>query len=372
MVEVENPFRYGVVVTGENFVDREQELDLIMRELRNSHNIVMFSNRRMGKSSLLKELIRRNRREFIFAYVDLYGVPNQGKFLELLVGEVGRAAFNKAEKLSSAVKEFLSGVRFRFVITNRGTAGVELYQDEVRGIELSEILEFAERTGKRKGKRVVVIFDEFQEISSFDGVALLKTMRSHMQMHKHATYVFSGSKRHLLLQIFEVPEGAFYKSARPLELEPIPRPELEKFIVQRFKAAGGKISVEFARMIVEASRDYPYYAQQIAHELYDMSPSPSDPKQVESAIRMAVSHHAPMCLLLWDTVKSPLQRKYLLAVAEEPKVAHGTVFIERYRLRSYSHIQRIEKQLESRGIIEHGQIVDPMFELWLRDLKRSS
>jgi len=369
MFEMENPFHYGSIVTGENFVDREKELELLLKELRNRQRVVIYSNRRMGKSSLLKELARRNQKEFIFAYVDLYGITSKSKFLESLVGEVARAAYSKTEKLASTVREFLSSVRFRFVITNGGTAGVEFDRAEVRMGELTEILDFPERTGKKKGKPVVVMFDEFQEISSLDGVALLKRMRSRIQFHEHATYIFSGSKRHLLRQIFEEEEGAFFRSTRPMELGHIPKSEFEKFIIGKFKAAGGNLRVDFAKRIVDASRGYPYYAQQIAHELFDKSPSPSDPEEVESAIRTAVDHHAPLCQSLWDSIKSPLHRQYLLAVAEEPGVAHGTVFIERYGLKSYSHIQRIEKQLEGRGVIEAGDIVDPMFALWLRNLK---
>ena len=86
-----------------------------------------------------------------------------------------------------------------------------------------------------------VILDEFQEILSIGGVQMLKQIRSRTQHHKHATYIFSGSKRHLLDQIFHEEEGAFYKSARPFELGPISRSAFEKFIVSRFEKSGGEI-----------------------------------------------------------------------------------------------------------------------------------
>jgi len=369
MNAMENPFRYGSIVTGENFVGREKELESLLKDVRNGQSVVLYSNRRMGKSSLLKEFARRNRSEFIFAYVDLYGVTNKSKFLESLVGEVANAAYSRTEKLGSLIRDFLSGVRFRFVITNQGTAGVEFDRAEINLGELTEILDFPEKIAKKKGKRVVVMFDEFQEITNLDGVTLLKRMRSRIQMQKNTAYIFSGSKRHMLRQIFEEEEGAFFRSARPIELGHIPRQDFERFIVERFKAAGGSISVGLAKRIVDASRGYPYYAQQIAHELFDKTVSPSRSEEVELAIRTAVEHHAPLCQSLWDTIKSHLHRQYLLAVAQEPGAAHGTVFIERYGLKSYSHIQRIEKQLAGRGVIEGGDIVDPIFALWLRSLK---
>jgi hypothetical protein len=72
---------------------------------------------------------------------------------------------------------------------------------------------------------------------------------------------------------------------------------------------------------------------------------------------------------MWESVKSPLHRRYLKAIAREPGVIHGHEFIERHRLRSTSHIQRIENQLEAKGIIERGEIVDPLFAVWLLRIK---
>ena len=369
---MENPFRYGSVVTGDDFVDREKELKLLANELRNKQRILLFSNRRMGKSSLLKELARRNRKEFIFAHVDLYGVASKNRFLESLIASVSRAAYTNTEKFAATIMEFIRSIRFRLVFTNEGLAGIELDQRDVTMGELYEVIDFPEKVAKKRGKPIVVILDEFQEILSLGGVPLTKVMRSRMQFHQNATYVFSGSKRHLLMQIFMEEEGAFYKSVRPIELGPIPRSEFEDFIVEKFSSSGGGIDRKLARRILDASQGYPYYAQQIAHELFDLTNKPSGPEDVEAAIKTTVDHLAPAFLVSWDSIKSPLQRQYLLAVAAEPGVAHGTEFIDKYRLKSYSHVQRIEKQLEARGLIEAGKIVDPMFALWLRNLKSSS
>jgi AAA+ ATPase superfamily predicted ATPase len=369
---MENPFRYGSVVTGDDFVDREKELELLAREIRSGERVLLYSNRRMGKSSLLHELARRNKKEFIFAHLDLYGVSNKSKFLEMLIAEVSRAAYTNKEKLISTISELIKGVRVRFVITSTGHAGVELDQAEVRDNDLAEVMDLPDKIAKKRGKRVVVILDEIQEVLLFGGVQMLKVMRSRIQVHKHATYIFSGSKRHLLDRIFHEAEGAFYKSTRPFELGPIPRSAFESFIMKKFEESGGKIEPRFAKRIVDVSEGYPYYAQQVAHELFDITNKPSKAEQVEEAIDVAVEHQVPAFLVLWDSIKSQLQRKYLLAIASEPGVAHGTAFIEKHGLKSYSHIQRIEKQLEARGLIESGDLVDPMLALWLRKLRGSA
>lgn len=368
MIEMENPFRYGSVVTGDDFVDREKELKLLANDLRNRQRVLLFSDRRMGKSSLLKELARRNRREFIFAHVDLYGIASTDKFLESVLAGVTGAAYSNFDKFAATVSEFIRGLRVRFVITREGLAGIEVDQKDFTNNELQQVIDFPEKLAKKKGRPVVVILDEFQEVLAFGGVPLTKLIRSRMQFHQNATYIFSGSKRHLLTQIFMEEEGAFYKSARPLELGPIPAPEFEQFIIRKFKSSGGSIDRALARRIIDASFGYPYYVQQIAHELFDVTNEPTSAGEVDAAVIQTVNHQAPAFQVWWDSIKSPLQRQYLLAVAGEPKVAHGTDFIVRHGLKSYSHVQRIESQLQAKGLIEAGEVADPMFALWLRNL----
>ena len=217
---------------------------------------------------------------------------------------------------------------------------------------------------------MVVVFDEFQDIASVGGVPLIKTMRSKFQWHKNVAYIFSGSKRHMLMSIFEEYEGAFYKFARPMHLDPIPEDEFKKHLVRKYASAGGSLSAEVASKVVEAGVGYPYYIQHIAFELYQISLTPTL-EDVESARLKTVEHQSHAFMNIWESVKSQLQRKYLLAVAKEPDAPQGFEFIERYGLRSPSHMSRIRKQLQKNGLIEKGRIVDPFFAHWLRSLEPS-
>ncbi|HJX04457.1 MAG TPA: ATP-binding protein, partial [Thermoplasmata archaeon] len=254
--EMENPFRYGTVVTGKDFVDREPELAEILKELRGGKSIVVYSNRRMGKSSLLEELARRNKKEFVFVRVDLYGMTDKNTLLNALVGETVRSAYGKAEKLASGILELVKGTTLRFVISDTGRLGVEFVGGEPKQAEMQDVLDFPEKVASKKRKRIVVVFDEFQEVGVMDGVSLLKSMRSRFQMHKNVVYVFSGSKRHLLQEIFEEAEGAFFKFARSLELGPLPREELEEFLIDRFAAANGKLEPGMAKEIVAITKGH--------------------------------------------------------------------------------------------------------------------
>lgn len=367
---MQNPFRYGERVTGDDFVDREAEIKAIVRLLASRKSIVLYSPRRMGKSSLLAEITRRYAKDFVFVYVDLYGVTSREEMLGLYAGEIIKSAYNKIEKFTGAARKFLKTSTFRLLFTEKGTPALEFARTDAPIPELREVFDLAEKVALKKKKHFVVIFDEFQEVGSLDGVALLKIMRSRFQLHKQVTYVFSGSKRHMLLRMFEEPEAAFFKFARSMELGPIPRKEFRTFVAAKFRASGGGIDAKSVDRILEAARDNPYYVQQIAFELFLMTKRPKWPDDVEAAIASTLEHQSPVLSFLWDSVKSPLQKRYLLAAATQRGPRRGADFVQRHGLRSASHVQKVIKNLDERGITERGEIVDPMFALWLQSVKR--
>jgi len=120
-----------------------------------------------------------------------------------------------------------------------------------------------------------------------------------------------------------------------------------------------------ARRIVALGGGYPGHAQRIAHELFHISKEPNV-ENLDDAILAAVAQQTHVYASTWDAIKSPLQRRYLMASVMEPRASHGEDYIERHGLKSRSHVQRIEKQLEAKGIIKNGEVKDPLFVLWLR------
>jgi len=365
-----NPFKFGTIVTGDDFVDREKEIGEIVRELRSGTSVLLYSARRMGKSSLLAEVVRRHSKDFLFCYVDFYGVTTKTKMLERFASAVVSSMYGTADRMISGLTELVRASRLQVVLTDKGAPAIQLSDAEPRPQEIEDVLDLPEKAARKRKKRAVMILDEFQEVGSLDGVSIMKTMRSRFQTHKQVAYVFSGSKRHLLFSVFEETEGAFYRFARPMELGPIGRAELEDFLVRKFRAAGGHLPREAAGKVAEVGRGCPYYVQMVAHELYNISKRPRWPDDVYAAIDVALEHQSEACRVLWDSVKSPIQRRYLMAVALEPGVPHGIDFVQRHGLRSPANVQKCRMMLDRRGITDRGEIVDPMFMLWLQRLRQ--
>jgi uncharacterized protein YbaR (Trm112 family) len=228
-----------------------------------------------------------------------------------------------------------------------------------------EALDLPERIANRKVTRVVVMMDEFQEVATFENPAFLADMRKRFDMHGNVSYIFSGINNQFMHETFQRKGGPFADFAYWLDLAPIPAPLLQEFLMKKFDSAKGRLSAEAAGMIVGMSGGFPDYAQKIAHELWQTSTSPSL-AQTESVVDSFVRHRSPMYSVLWESIRSPIHRRFLLAMANEPKVPHGDEFVKRHKLKSRSHVQRASKQLEMRGIVKDDEIVDPMFVLWLR------
>lgn len=474
--ESDNPFRYGALVTGRSFASREEEIGKTSDLIASGKNVLVRSDRRMGKSSLLAELSRQHSRDFVSIYMDLYGVTDETRFLELMTRKLMSSYQGRGGVFEPSVWELLRSTRLKLAILEqeqltkpesdegvlllppprdrtsttqtlkRGrpeikmcptcekplkwvekyerfycysckkylprqrrvkrsilvqdsfldricplcgddTFFVEKYSeyycescdrypfvhlrrkvsDRFTQSDMTEVFELPQTIASDRKKPVVVMFDEFQEFASFQSRGFLKMMRDRFDLHTEATYIFTGNRGKVLNDMFEDRDAPFLKFATIVELGPITDEEMEKFLMDRFRSAEGKLEREEARRIIALSGRIPYYAQQIAHELFHISREPTN-RDLEDAIDNCIALHSHACKLLWESIKSPLQRRYLIASVSEPRVPHGADFVKRHGLKSRSHVQRIENQLEARRIVSHGEVVDPMFALWLRSI----
>lgn len=362
---MENPFKYGVEVTGEDFVDREKELMELQREVLSGKSIVLYSPRRLGKSSLLKELFRRIRGEAIPVYVKLYGVESKQALAGKIAEEVITSTYTKIDRMKEALR-FLKELRPDLVLSPDGEVRLEIGKGvSARGLE--EVLDFPERMAEKRGTRIVMAFDEFQEIGMLNGIELEKLMKAKFEEHKHAAYVFAGSKRHLLHQIFADESRPLFKFARPMELGNVPKGEFSKFISRKFTSTGGSITGEVIDKVLEFTDGHPYFTQQLCHEMWYLSKKASDPSVVERAINVILAHYGVEYERIWDGLRSGTQRRLMLGMAREHgQNIYSTDFIVEYQLKTVAHVQKALKLLENRGLVEKGEITDLFLAEWLR------
>ena len=361
---MKNPFIYGTIVTGKYFVDREEEINGIMNDLLSGQHIILYSPRKMGKSSLIEEMFRRINRggKAIAIRINLQSVITKEDFAKLLIAEVIRKAYSSFEKAINEIKKFFEKISVRIIIEGDKIAVEPLFRDKKELLE--EALEFLDKKGKKK--RLIIAFDEFQEIEKSDGLEIEKLMRAIMEKQRNVSYLFAGSEKHLISLIFENEERPFYRFGKMVKLGPIKREDLEKFIVEKFKETGKKISKSATNFILDFSEGIPFYVQAICHEAWNLAEN-IDLKVVKKAMDNLISSFSPGFEIIWRNVRSEYQRRLLIIMAIEDKnFKPNTKFIEEHDLKSFAHIRKAIITLEKMGIIHENRIADFFFREWIK------
>lgn len=130
-----------------------------------------------------------------------------------------------------------------------------------------DILELPQTICNDTGRKMVVRIDEFQNIHEYsEPIAFQRKLRAHWQHHTGVCYCLYGSKRHILLDIFNSYDMPFYKFGTITFLQKIEREKWIDFIESRFRASGKGITPEACALIADLTKNHPYYAQQLSQQ----------------------------------------------------------------------------------------------------------
>ena len=363
---MDNPFIFGKAVEGDHFVDREQEIDELQSTLIAGQHVVLFSPRKMGKTSLIKETFRKTKGETCI-HIDLWQTPSQYALAKEILNKVINQTYTSVEKLGHDLKDLFRSLRPKIYIDMDGHIGIEFNREET--VEaLKEILDFPERVAQKKNIRLIIAFDEFQEIERLDGLQMEKLFRSILQHHEKVSYIFAGSERSLITIIFESKSRPFYRFAKHMELQPINKEILEKFVTNKFVQSSKKIDKNAAQWIVEFSKGIPYYVQHLAHEIWYMTKTEANLETIKTClIERIIPSLSSGFQTIWNRIKSDEQKRVLIGIANEthPQV-YSQEFIKKYDLKSPSHVRKAIKSLEGIELLEKNTVWDPFFKEWIK------
>jgi len=369
-----NPFIYGEEVSGEYFCDREEEIKELIRDIENSQNVIVFSPRRYGKTSLIKEVLRRAK-GFLTFYIDLYPAITKQKFIEQYASGISKGLSGKKEKILQLIKELIPRIIPKIVVTTKNEWKFEFDFDRLKptGPILDDLLEAAHKQANKENKKAVVVFDEFQEIANYEDDEIERKMRSVFQTHHNVSYIFMGSKRHMMDNLFNNPNRPFYKSGKHFLLGKIKKEAFYSFIEQKFKSAGFDYSEEIIEQILEITECHPYYTQMLCHFIWEEVQNRKLTKEnVELAIEKIFSNESSAYITTLDNL-TQLQKRVLLALAKDEFATEifSNEFIKKNNLSSPSSVQKAVKVLLEKEIIEKNKIkyvfVDVFFKKWLKE-----
>jgi hypothetical protein len=361
-------------VTDEAFTNRTKEIERLRSNIENNIHTMLISPRRWGKSSLVRKTageVERENRGIRFCFIDLFRIRDEGEFYSSFANALVKATSSKAEEWISLSKTLFKRITPRISMGTDPVNDFEITFD-VDSIEKSyeEILDLPERIAEKKGIQIVVCIDEFQNLGSFGEPLLFqKRLRSAWQHHRHVTYILYGSKRHMMMELFEYRSMPFYKFGDVMYLPKISREHLVDYICQSFERTGKRISEEIAGKIADSVKCHPYYCQQLAHLVWVATDGEAGDGIFEEAVETLLEQNA---ILYHREVEglSPMQLKLLEAVAKGADRLTTAQAINEYNLVSSSNVVRVKKSLEKKEIVDIIQrrieFIDPAFELWFK------
>jgi len=367
-----NPFSYGTIVKGGNFYDRKEECVRIVNTLSGGNNMVLYAPRRFGKTSLIfKAMEQLEKAGFICVYFDFMPVFSPESFVRLYAKALSarQSNLNKFAQMFTAI---IKNIRPILTFGQDGTPefSVDFANIAVDETVISQLLDMPEMLAG-KNKRVIVFFDEFQEVEKLKNINFEALLRSKVQQQEKTNYLFFGSKTHLLNEMFNDKKKAFYNSASQMSIGSLPQQDTIEFLRTKFSQSNISLDEDTAKYMISVTADIPHYIQLLASEIWQntINTQPVITKNiVDKSAQKVLALKSDYYMELFDR-RSQNQKQLLNALTLEGKNIFSTAYINKYQLSAISTLQRSVKELINDGVVEKKDneyfIADPFFKLFV-------
>lgn len=369
---LDNPFVYQGYESPAYFCDREEETHQLKSHLQNGRNVTLISLRRIGKTGLIKNTyyhIQQERPDAVCLYVDIYATKSLRDFVQLLGSTVLQGLVKKDSSFLEKAAAFVSTLRPVISLdpltgTPSVSVSVEPSQEEFTIRSIFKYLNESRR-------EIYLAIDEFQQITEYPETGTEALLRSFIQFTQHVHFIFSGSKFHLMSEMFGSPKRPFYQSTEIMSLQPLPPAVYASFCQRFFRAKGGDLRAEIFQEIYDLFDGHTWYVQCVMNRLYEANTVVDSGQQVNEALlailRGRVAQYEELSRFFTAN-----QFNLLKAIAREGTVAQPTSarFLKTYNLSGASSIKvalnvLLDKELVYRK--PEGYIIyDRLMALWLK------
>jgi hypothetical protein len=369
---VKSPFIYGFTVSENNFTNRENEVLSLKFNLLQGINTAVISPRRWGKSSLVEKVIdeiNKEEKAVKTVVMDLFSYAREEEFLEAFARETIKASSTKWEDWVRTAKEV-----FKQLVPSL-TIGIDPKIDFNIGFHWgdlkkhrNEILDLPEIIAKKKKVRFVICIDEFQNVASFPAFETFeKQMRAVWQRHKNVSYCIYGSKRHMMIDIFNNSSKPFYRFGDIMLLPKIKEEKWVKFIVEGFRKTGKEISENLAVKIPQLMKNHSWYVQQLSHYTWQKSNKKVTKDELNSALQELIHANTPLYHREIEGLSSTQVNLVKAIVKGENKLTSARVMNE-YKLGTPRNVSKNRDSLIADDMLNQDEkkfeLLDPAFELW--------
>ena len=368
---IDNPFVIGRYISDDYFCDREKETEFLYKQITNGRNVAMISPRRMGKTGLIYHLFAKKEvaKRYHTFFADIYATKTMQEFVYTL----SRAIYEEQRKsLKKRFWDIVKSLRLAFktdAVTGEPELDLSIGDISTPDTTLDEIFEYLESADKP----CVVAIDEFQQIGSYKGDNAEALLRTKIQQCKQTQFIFAGSKKHLMANMFNSPSKPFYQSVISIGIDPLPEDAYIKFATDKFNEYAKDVDPELVKKVYEYFDGVTWFIQVIMNELFAITRQGETCglDKFDTAFQNVVNIQAANYEQLLANL-SVKQRALVRAMAAEGTVKGITSskFIKKYSLESASSVQASLRPLINNDIIlQDGstyRLYDYFFASWLR------
>lgn len=365
-----NPFLISGYHSPEFFCDREQETAKIIDALHNGRNITLIAPRRMGKTGLIRHAfhhLKQEQPEIVTLYMDIFATQSLGEFVRTFASTVLGKLDTAPQKALNRVSQFIRSCRPVFTFDEiTGVPKVSI--DVAPATEESTLKEIFDYLASSE-KHCYIAIDGFQQITEYEEKGIEALLRSYIQFLPNVNFIFAGSKKHVMQEMFTSSKRPFYQSTQVVTIDAIDKEAYAEFATEHFSKHNTELPREVFDAIYDKYDGHTWYMQAILNRLYGYN-SNVDAELVAYATSEIIAEYS---YSYGDLLKaySAGNVKLLKAIAQEGCVKEVLAgdFIAKYRLRAASSVNASLKKLVERELIyqtDEGYIVyDRFMGEWL-------
>ena len=374
---MENPFYITGIIPEPYFCDREKETAWMVRTLENKAHILLTSPRRMGKTQLIRHVFEQPsiKDNYYTFYTDIYPTTSLHELVLFLSKEIYSVLVPKGK---SMLDKFLAGLHSLAgslgydPVTGIPTFDVKLGDIHSPELTLEEIFRYLEQADKP----CIFAIDEFQQIANYPEKNLEATLRTHIQKMSNCLFIYAGSNRHILENMFNSSAQPFYNSAEQLYLDCIPKEVYTGFAEEQFAKAGRRITPEAVSHAYDLFEGHTYYVHNVLHNAFAYIDSDKDVDEddIDKTLSDIIEEKGRSFASVMNQLNYQ-QKETLIAIAKERKAIGVTsvAFVKKHTLKSPSSVQYaintlLEKQLltyQSEERTKIYSVADRFLEMWI-------
>lgn len=369
---VNNPFILYGYESEKYYCDRKAETAELKRLITNGNNVSLIAPRRIGKTGLIENLFHQKdiAHQYYTFLIDIYATKNLEEMVLSMSTSMLSALRPKGAKVMQRFVDIISSLRTGVSFDAMGNPSWNLEVGNIKQprTTLDEIFRYINEADKP----CIVAIDEFQTVSSYSDTKTEALLRTYIQHCRNAQFIFSGSQRTMMGEIFNSPSRPFYQSTSTMSLDCIPLEKYTPFAQKLFENTGRHLHADVVAMVYQQFEGITWYLQRVLNELFSMT-APGEECTMEM-VSIAVSNILRANEFTYQSTLfqlPPKQKELLIAISKEGKAQNLTssAFIRKYHLPGSSSVQSAIKGLLEKNFVTASlgnfETYDKFFALWI-------